>query len=169
MPGGTSPLSCPAECLACLWDVAGKLYYRGNAYERSMRYEQLEHTADVMVRAYGKTLEECYGNAAYALFNTMVDASTILPTEEIDILQEGHDYESLLYNFLSEFLYVHDVTRLVLCEFEVTIEGFKIKCKAKGERLDLEKHRPKTEIKAITYHELKVDQKEPSVTVIFDI
>jgi SHS2 domain-containing protein len=134
-----------------------------------MRYEQLEHTADVMIKAYGRTLEECYGNAAYALFNTMVDATTIVPDQEIDIVQEGHDYESLLYNFLSEFLYVHDVTRLVLCEFDVSIEGFKIKCKARGERLDLERHQPKTEIKAITYHMLTVDQDEPSVTVIFDI
>ena len=64
---------------------------------------------------------------------------------------------------------MHDVTRLVLCEFDVSIEDFKIKCKARGEKLDLEKHRPKTEIKAITYHELKVDPDEPSVTVIFDI
>ena len=134
-----------------------------------MRYEQLEHTADVMIKAYGKRLEECYGNAAYALFDTMVDATTIVPTQEIDIVQEGHDYESLLYNFLSEFLFVHDTTRLVLCEFDVTIDGFKIKCKARGERLDLEKHQPKTEIKAITYHMLTVDQNEPSVTVIFDI
>ena len=134
-----------------------------------MRYEQLEHTADVMIKAYGRTLEECYGNAAYALFNTMVDAATIVPDQEIDIVEEGHDYESLLYNFLSEFLYVHDVTRLVLCEFDVSIEGFKIKCKARGERLDLERHQPKTEIKAITYHMLTVDQDEPSVTVIFDI
>jgi len=134
-----------------------------------MRYEQLEHTADVMIKAYGRTLEECYGNAAYALFNTMVDATTIVPVQEIDIVQEGHDYESLLYNFLSEFLYVHDVTRLVLCEFDVSIDGFKIRCKARGERLDLERHQPKTEIKAITYHMLTVDQDEPSVTVIFDI
>ena len=134
-----------------------------------MRYEQLEHTADVMIKARGKTLEECYGNAAYALFNTMVDATTIVPTQEINIVQEGHDYESLLYNFLSEFLFVHDTTRLVLCEFDVTIDGFKINCKARGERLDLEKHQPKTEVKAITYHMLDVDQNEPSVTVIFDI
>ncbi len=134
-----------------------------------MRYEQLEHTADVMIKAHGKTLEECYGNAAYALFNTMVDATTIVPKEEINIVQEGHDLESLLYNFLSEFLFVHDVTRLVLCEFNVAIEGFAIKCKARGEKLDLERHQPKTEIKAITYHMLSVDPDEPSVTVIFDI
>lgn len=134
-----------------------------------MRYEQLEHTADVMIKAYGKTLEECYGNAAYALFNTMVDATTIRPTEEIEFAQEGHDFESLLYNFLSEFLFLHDTTRLVLCEFDVVIDGFKITCKARGERLDLEKHQPKTEIKAITYHMLNVDLDEPSVTVIYDI
>jgi SHS2 domain-containing protein len=145
------------------------IYISRDCLSAPMKYEQLEHTADVMVKAYGKDLDECFGNAAYALFNTMVDATTIVPTEEIDFVAEGHDYESLLYNFLSEFLFVHDVTRLVLCEFDVHITDFKIKCKARGERLDLEKHRPKTEIKAITYHMLAVDPETPSVTVIFDI
>jgi len=134
-----------------------------------MRYELLEHTADVMVRAHGKTLEECYENAAYALFDQMVDASRIVPRTEVTFEAEGHDLESLLYNYLSEFLYLHDTKMLVLCEFEVGIKDFTLKCRARGERLDRVRHIQRHEVKAITYHMLKVDQNEPSVTVIFDI
>jgi SHS2 domain-containing protein len=134
-----------------------------------MRYEQLEHTADVMIKAHGDSLEECFGNAAYALFNTMVDASTIDPKQEVEVLGEGHDHESLLYNFLSEFLFIHDVSRMIFCEFDIKMDGLKLICKARGEKLNLEKHHPKTEIKAITYHMMAVDADEPSVTVIYDI
>lgn len=134
-----------------------------------MRYELLEHTADVMVRAKGKDLEECFANAAYALFDQMVDVSKVKPMTEVSFEVEGHDLESLLYNFLSEFLYLHDAKQLVLCEFEVEIRGDRVLCKARGERLSHSKHAQRHEVKAITYHMLSVDPKEPSVTVIFDI
>jgi SHS2 domain-containing protein len=133
------------------------------------RYELLEHTADVMVKAMGKDLEECFANAAYALFDQMVDVSKVKAMIEVSFEVEGHDLESLLYNFLSEFLYFHDAKQLVLCEFEVEIRGDRVLCKAKGERLSRSKHSHRHEVKAITYHMLSVDSKEPSVTVIFDI
>jgi SHS2 domain-containing protein len=134
-----------------------------------MRYELLEHTADVMVRARGKDLEECFANAAYALFDQMVDVSKVEATTEVSFEVEGHDLESLLYNFLSEFLYLRDAKQLVLCEFEVEIRSDQVLCRAKGERLSHGKHGQRHEVKAITYHMLSVDPKEPSVTVIFDI
>lgn len=134
-----------------------------------MRYEPLEHTADVMIKARGRTLEECFENAAYALFDQMVDASTIVPQVETSFEAEGHDLESLLYNFLSEFLYIHDAKGLVLCEFQVRIDGHLLKCTARGERYDPVRHRQRNEVKAVTYHMLTVDRAEPSVTVIFDI
>ena len=134
-----------------------------------MRYEVLEHTADVMIKASGKDLEECFANAAYALFDQMTDASKVWPKEEVRFTAEGHDLESLLYNFLSEFLYIHDAKMLVLCEFHVMINDTMLECVAKGERFDPVRHRPKHEVKAVTYHMLRVDPNEPSVTVIFDI
>lgn len=134
-----------------------------------MRYELLEHTADVMVRAHGKDLEECYSNAAYALFDQMVDVTKVETRTEVCFEVEGHDLESLLYNFLSEFLYLHDAKRLVLREFDVRIQGNKVICKARGEPLSPSRHGQRHEVKAITYHMLSVDPDEPSVTVIFDI
>ncbi len=134
-----------------------------------MRYETLEHTADVMIKAKGKDLEECFANAAYALFDQITDVTKVWPKEEVRFTVEGHDLESLLYNFLSEFLYIHDAKKVVLSDFRVRIEGTKLDCVARGERFDPIRHRPKHEVKAVTYHMLRVDPNEPSVTVIFDI
>ena len=134
-----------------------------------MRFELLEHTADVMVKAYGRDLQECFANAAYALFDQMVDASKVEVEVEVSLSVEGHDLESLLFNFLSEFLYIHDTRHLVLSDFQVRIDGNALRCKARGERIDPDRHGLRSEVKAITYHMLSVDPEEPSVTVIFDI
>jgi len=65
-----------------------------------MRYENLEHTADVMIRAYGSTLEECFENAAYGMMDQILDASSVRKKEEVQLTVEGASLEDLLYNFL---------------------------------------------------------------------
>ena len=135
----------------------------------SHRYELLEHAADVMVRCTGKDLEECFENAAYAMFDQIVDASVIDDSVERIIRITAEDDEERLYSFLSELLFVMDCESLVFNSFKVTFEGNDVLCTAKGEPLDVKKHHAKTEIKAVTYHMLSVDRKEPSVTVIFDV
>jgi SHS2 domain-containing protein len=134
-----------------------------------MRYENLEHTADTMIKAYGKTMEECFGNAAYGMIDQMVDASTVEPARKEEIKVEAENKEDLLYNFLSEVLFIFDAKRLVLVKFSVRIDGTELRCEAWGERFEPEKHRPKQEIKAVTYHMLQVNEQEPSVTVLFDV
>jgi SHS2 domain-containing protein len=134
-----------------------------------MRYELLEHTADVMVKAHGVTIEECFENAAFAMIDQIVDASKVGTKQWVDIEVEGDNLEDLLYNFLSEVLFIFDAKHLALTRFDVTILGRKLRCRAWGEKFNREKHAPKQEIKAVTYHELKVDEKEPSITVLFDV
>lgn len=134
-----------------------------------MRFELLDHTADVLVRAYGTTVEECFANAALAMFDQMVDISTIQEKGEVEVQIEGGDREELLFDLLSELLYIHEVDRVVLSSFEVSFTPNGLACIAKGEELDLSRHRPKTEIKAVTFHMLEVDEEAPSVTVLFDI
>jgi len=134
-----------------------------------VRYEVIEHTADIMVRCYGKTLEECFENAAYALFDQIADASSVETKLHFDIEAEADDDESLLYAFLSELLFVHDSESVLLSDFHVMFGDGKVTCRAAGEPTDRKRHRTKCEIKAITYHMLSVDRSIPSVTVIFDV
>lgn len=134
-----------------------------------MRYELLEHTADIMVRTTGADLEECFANAAYALEDQIVDADRVRSLERVEIDVEGFDKEALLLNFLSEFLFLFDTRRLVFGQFLVFIDGNNLHCDAWGEPIDVERHGAKREIKAITYHMMQVDEATPSVTVLFDI
>lgn len=134
-----------------------------------MAYELMEHTADIMVRCHGDTLEECFTSAAEALFDQITDIVSIEPTMTFDLEATGDTEESRLYGFLSELLFIQDSESVVMCDFDVIFDGDTVRCVAHGERLDPKKHRLKGEIKAITYHMLTVDPEEPSVTVIFDV
>jgi SHS2 domain-containing protein len=133
------------------------------------RYVLIDHTADMMVKAYGASLEECFGNAAFALFDQTVDLSNIGTAEEIDIRVTGMDDEDRLYSFLSEMLFIEDADNLILKKFEVSFDGDDVVCHARGETLDRGKHRIRSEVKAVTYHMMEIDRKTPSVTVLFDV
>lgn len=133
------------------------------------RYILVDHTADMMVKAFGDTLEECFGNAAYALFDQTVDLSGIGTSEEVDVRVTGIDDEDRLYSFLSEMLFIEDCDNLILKEFDVKFEGDDVVCHAKGETLDRTRHRVRSEVKAVTYHMMDIDRETPSVTVLFDV
>ena len=132
-------------------------------------YERLEHTADAFVKCTGKTLEECFANAAYAMFDQTLDLKGVEPKETLRIETDGRDYEERLYNFLSELLFIEDTERMFFSEFNVMFEDDKVICDAAGEGLDFNKHTVRTEVKAVTYHMLEVNEKELYVTVLFDI
>lgn len=139
-------------------------------------YRFLEHTADIKVKAYGKTLNDAFQEATRALFEVMTDTSKIHPTIKRKIEVEAEDVEALLYEWLEEFIYLFDSKGLVFSEFKVEsiqqTEGrYKLEGEARGEEFDEEKHPQRTEIKAITYHEMKIKQ-SPEKTVlefVFDI
>ncbi len=121
-----------------------------------MKYKFLEHTADVKFQAFGKTLEEVFSNAAYALINVMTK-DKIRGTKKKRIEVSGKDKESLLYNFLEEFLFLLDSENFVLAkinkikinkeknELEAEVSGDK----AKNYKFDLD-------VKAVTYNEMFV-------------
>ncbi len=134
-----------------------------------MRYQLLDHTADVKIKSFGRNIEECFENAAYAMFDQIVDAGTVEHSIERTIKIKAETNEEKLYNFLSELLFVEDCDSLVFNDFKVSIDADTVECLAKGEPLNVKKHKAKAEIKAVTYHMLKVDTDEPSVTVIFDV
>ena len=133
------------------------------------RYILVDHTADMMVKAFGSTLEECFANAAFALFDQTVDLSNIGTSEETEFRVTGIDDEDRLYSLLSELLFIEDCDNLILKEFEVSFDGDDVVCHARGETLDRTRHRVRSEVKAVTYHMMEIDRDTPSVTVLFDV
>jgi SHS2 domain-containing protein len=121
------------------------------------RYEYFEATADVGLKAYGKDLNEAFENAGLAIFNIISDTSGIDALKEIEFEVSSEDDVSLLYDYLEELLFYHEVEFMLFSEFHVEIDdNLKLKAKIKGEEIDWNKHERKTEIKAITFHKMDV-------------
>lgn len=140
-------------------------------------FEFREHTADVQVRSWGPSLEEAFSQTAYSLISTITpDLKKIAPKIEKKITIKAEDKEALLFDFLSEFLYIFDVYELVFSQIYVSkIEKFndnyKLQATLKGEKFDLNKHEIGIEVKAITYSFMNIEEKHAStiIDIVFDI
>lgn len=128
-------------------------------------YEYLEHTADLFFRSYGKTLGECFGNAAKAMFSAMIERASVKPAVKKTIRLESSDLASLMHDWLSEALFLFETRELVFRDFDVKIKekkggaGYVLSAVLSGERFDRKKHLILTDVKAVTYHDLKVGER----------
>ena len=123
------------------------------------KFEYFEVTADIGFKAYGKSLNEAFENAGLAIFNIISDTDDINPTSEISFEVTSEDEVSLLYDYLEELLFYHEVEFMLFSEFHVEIdENLCLKATIKGEAIDWDRHERKTEIKAITFHKMEVNK-----------
>ncbi len=132
----------------------------------------MDHTADVGIHAVGEDLEKAFEETAKGMFSIITDLSKVEEKEEYEVIIEEDTWESLIVRFLSELIYLHEVKNVVFKRFEVKLEDFeeskKITAKAVGEEIDLSKHDMDTGVKAVSYHDLSIDQKG-EIKIILDI
>jgi len=122
-------------------------------------FRTLEHTADVGFEAFGSTREEVFANAARALMDIIVDLDTIQPGGEVNLQIHGPDPESLLVNWLSEILFLHDAEGWLFRDFEIrSLQDDSLSALARGEKYQRSRHQAKLLVKAITYHQLALEK-----------
>lgn len=136
--------------------------------DRRRRFEELEYTADVGLRIFGKDLKELFENAAWGMFSLIADPSQVTPKSHHEVELQAIDVETLLVDWLSELLYLHETEEEVYGEFvleqmtKTTLKGH-----VRGGKMDeVEK-----DIKAVTYHDLAIEETPTGyeATVVFDI
>jgi len=136
------------------------------------KYDIIEHTADVAIKAYGKNLSEAFENAAKGMLDIITNNSEIESTGQYTIELEAPDLEQLLVDWLSELLFLNASQNLVFSFFKVNLDekNKKLSANVFGEKYNISKHKMGVEIKAVTYHMLEVRNKKPHhVQVLFDI
>jgi len=136
------------------------------------RYEQIPHTADIAIKAYGKDLRELFTNTAFGMFDILADLSGLKKSVSIDINLEAPSREELLIAWLDELLYDFYTKGIIFCDFDIVdIADTKLKARVHGRHVGDNKNRLKTEIKAATYHnlEIKKDKENLSVEIVFDV
>ena len=140
------------------------------------KYRFLEDVAlaDICYEAYGKDLNEVFENCALAIFELSADIKTVKEKEKVEIELEHKKIDNLLYDFLSEILFLKDSKYIVFKKVKVQIkEGKANKLNAVlfGDTINPKKQRLENDIKAITMHmfELKKEKKGYKATVVVDI
>jgi len=136
----------------------------------------IDHTADVGIKFHGRSFSETLVNAAVGMFSLIVDRRTVKAVEEKHFTIVGKDYQEVLINWLRELHFFHQNELFLFRKFDIINVSenkgkFFIYTTAKGEKINLNKHLIKNEIKLVTYHKFYV-KKIKNVwegQVIFDI
>jgi tRNA nucleotidyltransferase (CCA-adding enzyme) len=110
------------------------------------------------VRGVGLTPAEAFEQAALALTAVVTDPSTVISREVIEITCEAPDQELLFVDWLNALVYEMATRHMLFGRFEVQIDGQKLRGKAWGEKVDIERHQPAVEIKGATYTALSVSR-----------
>ncbi len=134
------------------------------------QYELIEHTADIGLNAYGKTLREAFANAACGMFSIIAELENVREIETHRVEVSADDTEGLLFDWLNSLLYYFDVEMLLFRRFDIIeFADTRLVAECRGEKYDPSRHQLKNGVKSATYHMLEVDRKNNRVRVIFDI
>ena len=143
------------------------------------KYKLLEDVAiaDIAYEAYGKNLNELFENSALAIFEMMADVKTIDSKHKFEIELKNKKIDSLLYDFLSEILFLKDAKYFIFKKTKVSVNEdkknklFQLKATLEGETINPEKQHLENDIKAITMHmfEVKKEKNMWKARVVVDI
>lgn len=131
-----------------------------------MKYKILEGiaTADVAYEVYGKTIEELFENAAEAIEQTMVDLKNVKPVINQQLSVTNQQLEILLLDFLNELLFYKDSQRVIFSRFRIRVSQldairYTLDANLWGEKIDIEKHKLRGDVKAVTRHKFLLKKK----------
>jgi SHS2 domain-containing protein len=137
------------------------------------RFEFFEHTADIGAHIYGRTLEGLFRNAAAALFEAFGALQKSGTGNQRSVELKTVSLEDLLHDWLSELLYEVEANHVLYDEFEfLHLNSQGLKATLHGETIDFARSQTSEEIKAVTYHQLRVEELPGGTwraTVIFDV
>ena len=132
------------------------------------RFEEIEHTADVAIRVWGRDLAELFANAAYGMACQLADLDGVTSTVQRALTLEAFDVETLLVAWLGELLYLGERDGCVFVAFDIAeIASTKLDATVRGGKA----HRHRSHIKAVTFSGLEVQQTDDGyeTTVVFDV
>ncbi len=118
--------------------------------------------ADIAFEIYGKTPDEVFENAALAIFEQSADIKTIKGERKRSIDISSESLDTLLFDFLSELLYLKDAEQLIGKSSKVHIaqnkSEYTLQAEIFGDKIEQKKHILKSDIKAVTYHMFKIEE-----------
>lgn len=119
-------------------------------------WEHFEHGADIGVRGVGTTEARAFEQAALALTGVVTDPTGVAAREVVQIHCDAGDDELLLLAWLNAVVYEMAVRRMLFGRFEVELDKGRLRGRAFGEPVCVERHCPAVEVKGATCTLLRV-------------
>lgn len=135
-------------------------------------YEYIDHTADIGIRGYGKTFLDALIHVAQGMMAAIHGLQYVDPVDSKPIDISAASQEDLVVQFLSYLLYLHDAEKFITIEYQLEYkEPYRILGTLRGEPFNPEKHYLLDEVKAVTYHQLQIEQTQQEwlIQVICDL
>ncbi|RKY79705.1 hypothetical protein DRQ00_03165 [candidate division KSB1 bacterium] len=139
---------------------------------RPKKFEYLEHTGDIGLKIYGTTLPELFANAAEGFTSIITEVEKIEPKFRNQIVVEANGLEELMIRWLNQINYLFEVEGKLFTKWEVcSLNKNRLSALGEGEDFDAQKHPILHEVKAATYHQLKLEKRKDGwfAQVIFDL
>ena len=123
-------------------------------------FETFDHTADVGLRVKSQDLSTLFAEAAEALTAAFLGANAdVAESREIQISLDAPDLLDLMHDWLAELHFYFETEQFVCTRADVTVsEEGNLTATAFGETLVPTRHEIDMEVKAVTYHGLKVER-----------
>ncbi len=133
----------------------------------AIRFEEVEHMADAALRVFGADWNALLANAAVGMFSLIADWNDAPLSVEREIHLRSADSETLLVDWLSELLYLHEMEGVVYVDFDIVhATAHTLQAVARG----TSQWRPQTAVKAVTFNDLRITKTEAGyvATIVFD-
>lgn len=138
-----------------------------------MGYRVIDHKADIKIKISGKTAEELFSEALNGFLHVVIKRKKgkIKNFERKEIYLEGIDMEDLLVRFLNELIYFVSTKKVPVKIEKINLKEKRIEVEILLAPLTAELFEIKTELKAATYHNLKIEKKGGNfhTEVVFDV
>ena len=139
---------------------------------KTLLFREIDHTADIGIEIEAASAEDLFCRAGLALFSLMVNLEQVQAVEARAYRVNAHNWEDLLHDWLARLL--ADFLQDGFVGRQVHIDQLEERCissRLVGEPLDYDRHEFETEIKAVTYHQLSVQEVAGrwQARIIFDV
>jgi SHS2 domain-containing protein len=135
-------------------------------------FEVFDHTADLGLRIRAPDLNSLFAEGGRALYSVIVsNPEAIEHREAVLIAVAGTNHEYLFVDWIDELLFLFESKRFLVREFDVALDSQGLSATLRGEPCDLDRHVLAHEVKAVTYHGLRVEETQDGwlAEVILDI
>jgi SHS2 domain-containing protein len=120
-------------------------------------FELVEHTADAGVRAWGPDISSLFRAMAQGVFAIITDPALVRAEQERLVTLDAESLPDLLHEWLEELNSLHQIHRELYVEVEPEVDRLHLEATIRGEPIDIERHELRIEVKAITWHDLKLE------------